>query len=117
MGVEGNRGMSGVNKIVALLGAFLVGAADADKSAQQVVTGDAGHVGCYYDAWAYTRPGMGEFWPEDIDTSLCDVIYYGYGNVLNNTYEVSTWDHQTMVRHRSRTVSKRGTGTLGHLVV
>ena len=53
--VEGNRGMSGVNKIVALLGAFLVGAADADKSAQQVVTGDAGHVGCYYDAWAYTR--------------------------------------------------------------
>ena len=49
--VEGNRGMSGVNKIVALLGAFLVGAADA----QQVVRDDAGHVGCYYDAWAYTR--------------------------------------------------------------
>ena len=35
---------------------------------------------------------MGEFWPEDIDVSLCDVIYYGYGNVLNNTYEVCTWD-------------------------
>ena len=53
--VEGNRGMSGVNKIVALLGAFLVGPADADKSAQQVVRGDAGHVGCSYDHWAYTR--------------------------------------------------------------
>ena len=34
------------------------------------------------------RPGVGEFWPEDIDVSLCDVIYYGFGNVLNDTYEV-----------------------------
>jgi len=40
------------------------------------------HVGCYYGVWAYTRPGLGEFWPEDIDVSLCDVIYYGFGNVL-----------------------------------
>ena len=50
------------------------------------------HVGCYYGAWAYTRPGIGEFWPEDIDVSLCDVIYYGFGNVLNDTYEVCSWD-------------------------
>ena len=48
------------------------------------------HVGCYYGVWAYTRPGLGEFWPEDIDVSLCDVIYYGFGNVLNGTYEVMT---------------------------
>ena len=55
------------------------------------------HVGCYFGAtmypWpAYQRPGMGQFWPEDIDTSLCDVIYYGFGTILNNTYEVCTWD-------------------------
>ena len=50
------------------------------------------HVGCYYGVWAYTRPGLGEFWPEDIDVSLCDVIYYGFGNVLNGTYEVCSWD-------------------------
>jgi len=50
------------------------------------------HVGCYYGVWAYTRPGLGEFWPEDIDVSLCDVIYYGFGNILNGTYEVCTWD-------------------------
>ena len=37
---------------------------------------------------AAARPGVGEFWPEDIDVSLCDVIYYGFGNVLNDTYEV-----------------------------
>ena len=50
------------------------------------------HVGCYYGVWAYTRFGVGEFWPEDIDVSLCDIIYYGFGNVLNDTYEVCSWD-------------------------
>merc|ERR1712002_322710 len=50
------------------------------------------HLGCYYGVWSYTRPGMGEFWPEDIDVDLCDVIYYGFGNVLNDTFEVCSWD-------------------------
>jgi len=50
------------------------------------------HIGCYYGVWAYTRPGIGEFWPEDIDVSLCDVIYYGFTNVLNDTYEICSWD-------------------------
>ena len=40
----------------------------------------------------YFRPGLGEFWPEDIDVELCDVIYYGFGNILNDTYEVCSWD-------------------------
>merc|ERR1712013_433721 len=71
------------------------------------------HIGCYYGVWAYTRPGIGEFWPEDIDVSLCDVIYYGFGNVLNHTYEVSTWVPLTLARSPSRTASKRGTGTFG----
>jgi hypothetical protein len=42
--------------------------------------------------WAYTRPGMGEFWPEDIDVSICDVIYYGFGTILNDTFDVCSWD-------------------------
>merc|ERR1719315_759476 len=29
---------------------------------------------------------------EDIDVSVCDVIYYGFGNILNDTYEVCSWD-------------------------
>ena len=33
-----------------------------------------------------------QFWPEDIDVELCDVIYYGFGNILNNTFEVCSWD-------------------------
>ena len=44
------------------------------------------------ETYNISRPGLGEFWPEDIDVSLCDVIYYGFGNVLNHTYEVCTWD-------------------------
>merc|ERR1719309_372663 len=56
------------------------------------VGAERGHVGCYYGTWAYTRPGLGEFWPEDLDVSLCDVIYYGFGNILNDTYEVCSWD-------------------------
>jgi len=50
------------------------------------------HLGCYYGAWSYTRPGLGQFWPEDIDVELCDVIYYGFGNILNDTFEVCSWD-------------------------
>ena len=38
------------------------------------------------------RPGLGEFWPEDIDVELCDIIYYGFGNILNTTWEVCSWD-------------------------
>ena len=45
----------------------------------------------FYDTF---RPGLGECWPEDLrnDVSLCDVIYYGFGNILNHTYEVCSWD-------------------------
>ena len=50
------------------------------------------HAGCYYGVWAYARPGLGQFWPEDIDVQLCDVIYYGFGNILNDTFEVCSWD-------------------------
>jgi hypothetical protein len=53
---------------------------------------EAKHLGCYYGVWAYTRPGMGEFWPEDIDVSICDVIYYGFGTILNDTFDVCSWD-------------------------
>ena len=46
--------MNGIKRFV-VLGAFLLGAADAEKSAEQVVRSDAGHAGCYYGTWAYTR--------------------------------------------------------------
>ena len=50
------------------------------------------HVGCYWGTWAYSKFGLGTFWPEDVPVELCDVIYYGFGNVLNNTYEMCSYD-------------------------
>ena len=38
------------------------------------------------------RPGLGEFWPENIDVSLCYVSYCSIGNVLNHTYDLCSWD-------------------------
>ena len=35
---------------------------------------------------------MGQFWPENIEPSLCDVVYYGYGNIHRDSYEVCSWD-------------------------
>ena len=50
--------MSGIKNIIAL-GAFLLGAVNAQDSLHQVVRSDAEtgqkHVGCYYGVWAYTR--------------------------------------------------------------
>ena len=66
------------------------------------------------------RPGLGEFWPEDLrnDVSLCDVIYYGFGNILNHTYAHgtpgSTWAGPWIpVKSPSKTVSWRETGMFG----
>jgi len=87
--------MSAAQRFI-VLGVFFLGVAFAHKESQEVERNDVEtgekHVGCYYGVWAYTRPGLGEFWPEDIDVSLCDVIYYGFGNVLNHTYELCSWD-------------------------
>jgi len=55
-------------------------------------TTHAKHVGCYYGTWAYSKFGLGTFWPEDIPVDLCDVIYYGFGNILNDTYEMCSYD-------------------------
>jgi len=50
------------------------------------------HVGCYYGTWAYSKFGLGTFYPEDVPVELCDVVYYGFGNILNDTYELCSYD-------------------------
>lgn len=37
---------------------------------------------CYFTNWAWYRPGIGKFVPEDIDANLCSHIVYGFA-VLN----------------------------------
>ena len=55
-------------------------------------TVQAKHVGCYYGTWAYSKFGLGTFYPEDLPVELCDVVYYGFGNILNNTFEMCSYD-------------------------
>jgi len=55
-------------------------------------TVQATHVGCYYGTWAYSKFGLGTFYPEDLPVDLCDVVYYGFGNILNDTFEMCSYD-------------------------
>merc|ERR1719309_557665 len=50
------------------------------------------HVGCYFGAWAFYRPGDGKFDVDDIDPQLCTHIYYGFSNIDNQTWEMYPYD-------------------------
>jgi len=50
------------------------------------------HVGCYFGAWAFYRPGDGKFDIDDINPHLCTHVYYGFANIDNSTWEVYPYD-------------------------
>ena len=39
---------------------------------------------CYYTSWSQYRVDPARFKPENIDSNLCDVIIYAFGNIRNN---------------------------------
>jgi chitinase len=47
---------------------------------------------CYFGAWAFYRPGAGQFDIDDIDPFLCTHLCYGFANMNNQTYEVVPYD-------------------------
>merc|ERR1712223_1116732 len=50
----------------------------ADSSTvEQPLSGDY-KVVCYFTNWAWYRPGVGKYIPEDIDPSLCTHVVYGF---------------------------------------
>ena len=47
---------------------------------------------CYYTNWAFYRPGIGKYKPENIDESLCTHIVYGFAVLNPNTMKIRPHD-------------------------
>ena len=39
---------------------------------------------CYYTNWAWYRPGIGKYKPEDIDPTICTHVVYGFAVLGSN---------------------------------
>ena len=46
----------------------------------------------YYSNWSQNRKSGGEFFPEDIDPSLCSHVIFAFGKIANKTI-VGTLDN------------------------
>lgn len=47
---------------------------------------------CYFTNWAWYRPGIGKYKPEDIDSTLCTHIIYGFAVLNGQTLTIRTHD-------------------------
>lgn len=47
---------------------------------------------CYFTNWAWYRPGIGKYTPENIDYELCTHIAYGFAVLDPNTLTIKTHD-------------------------
>ncbi|KAI8494146.1 Endochitinase 1 [Branchiostoma belcheri] len=47
---------------------------------------------CYHTNWSQYRHGIGQFYPEDIDPSLCTHIIYAFAKMTNNQLQPYEWN-------------------------
>ena len=47
---------------------------------------------CYFTNWAWYRPGIGKYRPEDIDPTLCTHIIYGFAVLDSNKLTMKPHD-------------------------
>lgn len=47
---------------------------------------------CYFTNWAWYRPGVGKYKPDDIDSNLCTHIVYGFAVLNRDTLTIRTHD-------------------------
>lgn len=47
---------------------------------------------CYFTNWAWYRPGIGKYTPENIDYELCTHIAYGFAVLDSNTFTIKPHD-------------------------
>jgi chitinase len=47
---------------------------------------------CYFTNWAWYRPGIGKYKPDDIDSTLCTHVVYGFAVLNGQTLTIKTHD-------------------------
>ncbi|ESO03351.1 hypothetical protein HELRODRAFT_173643 [Helobdella robusta] len=50
---------------------------------------------CYYTNWSRYRGGLGQFFPENIDSSLCSHVIFAFSKLENNNLLATDWDDDT----------------------
>lgn len=55
---------------------------------------------CYFTNWAWYRPGIGKFVPEDIDSDLCTHIIYGFAVLNRDTLVIQPHDSWADIDNR-----------------
>lgn len=55
---------------------------------------------CYFTNWAWYRPGVGKFVPEDIDPELCTHIVYGFAVLNRDTLVIQPHDSWADIDNR-----------------
>ncbi|KAL0970436.1 hypothetical protein UPYG_G00241900 [Umbra pygmaea] len=59
--------------------------------------GSTYHLVCYFTNWSQYRPGIGKFFPENVDPHLCTHLIYAY-SIINSTNELTIleWNDETL---------------------
>jgi chitinase len=66
---------------------------DEDEDTNEIDEFDGQYkVVCYFTNWAWYRPGIGKFKPEDIDPDLCTHIVYGFAVLNRDTLTIQPHD-------------------------
>jgi chitinase len=72
---------------------------DEDSNELDEFDGDY-KVVCYFTNWAWYRPGIGKFKPEDIDPELCTHIVYGFAVLNRDTLTIKPHDSWADIDNR-----------------
>ncbi|GFS04103.1 chitinase-3-like protein 1 [Elysia marginata] len=47
---------------------------------------------CYYTNWSQYRSSLGQFYPEDVDASLCTHLIYSFANIVGTNIKPFEWN-------------------------